>query len=78
MRGQALLGQKKYADAEKLLLNGYEGMQQRAAKIPPKQKKARLSEALEPIVQLYDVAGKKSEADKWRKKLEESKKVEAK
>jgi hypothetical protein len=53
-------------------------MQQRAAKIPPKQKKVRLSEALEHIVQLYDATGKKSAADKWRKKLEEAKKVEAK
>jgi tetratricopeptide (TPR) repeat protein len=78
MLGQALLGQKKYAEAEKLLLSGYEGMQQRAAKIPPKQKKARLSEALEHIVQLYDATGNKLEADKWRKKLEEAKKVDAK
>ena len=33
--GGVLLGQKKYADAEPLLLQGYEGMKQREAKIPP-------------------------------------------
>jgi serine/threonine protein kinase/tetratricopeptide (TPR) repeat protein len=78
MLGQALLRQKKYADAEKHLLSGYEGMQQRAAKIPPNQKSMRLNEALGYIVQLYDATDKKGEADKWRQKLEEAKQVEAK
>src|SRR5262249_39694893 len=35
MLGAALLGQKKYAEAEPLLLKGYDGMKQRVAKIPP-------------------------------------------
>ena len=34
--GGALLGQKKYADAEPLLLKGYEGMKQREKTIPPR------------------------------------------
>jgi eukaryotic-like serine/threonine-protein kinase len=38
----ALLGQSKYADAEPLLVEGYHGMEQRAAKIP-KRDKARLT-----------------------------------
>jgi hypothetical protein len=33
--GGALLGQKKYADAEPLLLAGYEGLKQREKTIPP-------------------------------------------
>ncbi len=33
--GGALLGQKKYAEAEPLLLKGYEGMKQREKTIPP-------------------------------------------
>jgi eukaryotic-like serine/threonine-protein kinase len=33
--GGALLGHKRYADAEPLLLKGYEGMKQREDKIPP-------------------------------------------
>ncbi len=70
--GGALLGQKKYADAEPLLLQGYQGMKERQDKIPP-QGKVRLTEALERLVQLYEATGKKDEAAKWRKELEELK-----
>ena len=69
MLGGALLGQKKYAEAEPLLLAGYEGMKQREAKIPPPGK-VRLTEALERLVQLYEALEKKDEAAKWRKELE--------
>jgi TolA-binding protein len=67
--GEALLGQKKYADAEPLLLTGYEGMKQRAAKIPP-QRKPRLTEALQRLVKLYVATGETEQASKWRKELE--------
>jgi len=67
--GAALLGQKKYTEAEPLLLQGYHGMKQRSAKIPP-QGKARLVEALEYLVQMYEAIGKKDEAAKWGKELE--------
>jgi serine/threonine protein kinase/lipopolysaccharide biosynthesis regulator YciM len=67
--GGALLLQQKPADAEPLMRQGYEGMKQREAKIPPPSK-ARLSEALERLVQLYDAWGKKGQADTWRKQLE--------
>ena len=40
MLGGALLGQKKYADAEPLLKAGYEGMKARAEKIPRPAKSA--------------------------------------
>jgi serine/threonine protein kinase len=69
MLGDALLGQQKYAEAEPLLLEGYEGMKEREKSIPP-QGKARLTEALERLVQLYDAWGKKDRADEWRAKLE--------
>ncbi|MCI0460669.1 MAG: serine/threonine-protein kinase [Gemmataceae bacterium] len=72
MLGGALLGQKKYAEAEPLLLAGYEGMKQREDKIPP-QSKVRLTQALERLVQLNEATDKKDQADEWRKKLEESK-----
>jgi eukaryotic-like serine/threonine-protein kinase len=75
--GGALLGQKKYTDAEPLLLKGYQGMKQREAKIPP-QGKVRLSEALERLVQLYEATGKKDQAEKWRKLLNEAKNAAAK
>jgi serine/threonine protein kinase/tetratricopeptide (TPR) repeat protein len=67
--GGALLGQKKYADAEPLLCQGYEGMEKRELKIP-KRDKERLTQALERLVQLYDVWGKPDKAAHWRKSLE--------
>jgi hypothetical protein len=67
--GASLLGQKRYAEAEPLLLAGYEGMKQREAKIPA-QVKVRLTEALERLVQLYDAWGKPEQAKEWRQKLE--------
>ena len=63
--GGSLLGQKKYADAEPLLLKGYQGMKEREKTIPPIGKD-RLPEALERLVQLYEATGKKDEAEKWR------------
>jgi eukaryotic-like serine/threonine-protein kinase len=66
--GASLLGKKQYAEAEPLLLFGYEGMKQRAEKIPPLYK-VRVTEALERLVQLYDVWGRKDKADEWRRKL---------
>jgi hypothetical protein len=70
--GACLLGQKKYAEAEPLLLAGYEGMMKREKTIPP-QGKVRIQEAIERLVQLYDALEKKDEAVKWRKELEASK-----
>jgi serine/threonine protein kinase len=66
--GGSLLGQKHYAEAEPLLLSGYEGLKQREETIPP-QHKARPTEALERLVQLYDAWGRKDKADEWRRKL---------
>jgi serine/threonine protein kinase/tetratricopeptide (TPR) repeat protein len=70
--GASLLGQKKFAAAEPLLIGGYEGMKQREAKIPAAAK-IYLTNALERLVNLYDNWEKKDEADKWRIKLEEAK-----
>jgi serine/threonine protein kinase len=65
--GEALLGQKKYADAEPLLLSGYEGLRQRASTIPPAEASA-LTGALERIVLLYEAWGKPDMANEWRAK----------
>jgi WD40 repeat protein len=64
MLGGALLGQKKYAEAEPLLLKGYEGMKAREKTIPP-QGKVRLTEAAERLVELYEATDRKDEAKKW-------------
>jgi tetratricopeptide (TPR) repeat protein len=69
MIGAALLGQEKYADAESLLLAGYEGMKQRAARIPP-HSKVWLTAALRRLVQLHDALDRPEEAARWRKELQ--------
>ena len=67
--GGALLGRKQYAEAGPLLLDGYRGMKERAASIPP-QGAFRISGALERLVNLYEARGDASEAAAWRSKLE--------
>jgi tetratricopeptide (TPR) repeat protein len=64
-----LLGQKKYAEAEPLLVKGYEGMKQLEKSMDPRQKR-RLREAVERLAQLHEAIDKKDEAAKWRKQLE--------
>jgi hypothetical protein len=66
MLGGALLGQKKYADAEPLLLQGFEGMQQRAATIPPSFKRL-LTDAVGRLIELYETTSNNESAAKWRK-----------
>ena len=55
--GGCLVGQKKFAEAESLLLQGYQGMKAREKTIPPLDK-VRLREALERIVHLYEDVGR--------------------
>jgi tetratricopeptide (TPR) repeat protein len=66
--GAALLGQQKYAAAEKLLLAGYEGLRTRADRIPAPDRYV-LGDAGRRLVQLYDAWGKKDQADRWRQKV---------
>jgi tetratricopeptide (TPR) repeat protein len=73
--GGSLLGQKKYAEAEPLLLTGYEKIKAGEPAIPPLYRNImpealNLPEALERLVQLYDTTGQKDKADEWRKELE--------
>jgi tetratricopeptide (TPR) repeat protein len=65
--GGALAGQKKYAEAEPLLLASYEGLQRRAKEIPP-EFKTHPAEALERLVQCYEAWGKPEQASEWRAK----------
>jgi tetratricopeptide (TPR) repeat protein len=63
--GGSLLGQGKNAEAEPLLLAGYEGMKQRPETIPGPAR-ARLPEAVDRLVQLYEATGRPAEATRWR------------
>ena len=66
--GGSLLGQKKYAEAEPLIVSGYEGMKAREARIPPPGM-PRLAEGAERVIRLYEEWGQKDKAAEWRTKL---------
>jgi Protein kinase domain/Tetratricopeptide repeat len=71
--GASLVGQKKYADAEPYLLQGYRGLKERADWAAPGMGRIPVPEAAERLVQFYEATGKQDKADEWRKKLKEAK-----
>jgi hypothetical protein len=64
--GASLVGQKRYADAEPLLLAAWQGMEARVKEIPADQ----LQHTLESLVQLYEHKGD-SARSAWKLKLEQ-------
>ena len=72
MLGDALSGQKKFQDAEPLLVKGYQGMKDRETKIPPTAN-TRLSEAVQRLVDLYTAWDKPEKAAEWQTKLDAEK-----
>ena len=65
MLGGALLGQKKYKEAEPLLLAGYEGMKQREESIPAPSR-FRLPESLDRLIDLSMATDKPNDVKKWQ------------
>ena len=63
--GASLLGQGKAAEAEPLLLAGYEGLKQREQAIPAGERAARLGGALDRLVELYAATNKPDEVARW-------------
>jgi serine/threonine protein kinase len=76
MLGGALLGQKKYAEAEPLLLSGYQGMKQRTKSIPA-QGRARLPEAVDRLIDLYTATNRAGDAKKWKAEREKYRQKQA-
>jgi tetratricopeptide (TPR) repeat protein len=68
MLGASLAGQQKYAEAETLLIFGYQGMLQRETTIPVYYR-VELEQAGKWVVQLYRDWGKPAQAVEWREKL---------
>jgi tetratricopeptide (TPR) repeat protein len=66
--GAALAGQAKRAEAEPLLLTGYQGLRDREAQVPGALRKI-IAEAGSRIVALYDAWGQPEKAAQWREKL---------
>jgi eukaryotic-like serine/threonine-protein kinase len=68
--GASLAGQRKYAEAEPLLLAGYQGMLQRQGSVPADSRSAAV-EAAEWIGRLYQDWDKPEKAAGWREKISE-------
>jgi serine/threonine protein kinase/tetratricopeptide (TPR) repeat protein len=66
--GAALAAQEKYAEAEPLLIGGYEGLKAREATIPAHRRKD-LTAAASRIVPFYEAWGNPAKAALWRQKL---------
>jgi hypothetical protein len=67
--GTTRLQQKKYAEAEPLLLEAYAGLKQYENKNP--EAVNRSTRTIQILVKLYEGWDKKDKAEEWRKKLEE-------
>jgi len=65
--GASLAGQKKFAEAESLLLAGYQGMLARKERIPAPDQ-YHLDLARKWLAQLYQAWGKPEKAAEWRQK----------
>jgi hypothetical protein len=63
-----LAGQKRYVEAEPLLIRGYEGLKDREAKIGAPAHR-NLVAAAGRVVPFYEAWGKPDKASEWRVKL---------
>lgn len=63
--GEALLAQKKYGDAKSLLVEGYEGIKDRQAKIAPAQRKPVLLAAIDRLIRLADETKAIDDRKQW-------------
>ena len=68
--GGILAARRADAEAEPLLLSGFQGMQQRADRIPA-QNQPRLRQAGERLIKFYETCGKPAQAADWKQKVAE-------
>jgi hypothetical protein len=67
--GEALVGLKRYAEAQPLLEQAFDGLQRREASNPSNWGAQVHRETVERLVQLYEDWGKSDQAAAWREKL---------
>ena len=67
--GGSLLGQKKYAEAEPLLLAACDGLKQRESKALAAPRKLRLQQTLERLAELYENTGRSALAANRREEI---------
>jgi serine/threonine protein kinase/Tfp pilus assembly protein PilF len=65
--GGILLAQKKYADAEPLLVGGYDGLKQREERIPAHDRRC-LKETTQHVIDLYEATARPEKAADWKKR----------
>ena len=75
--GESLTKQKRYTEAEPLLLSAYEGANAHQAEIPEGWSGLFLEEPLARVMDFYVATGQLEEAAKWRAKLAEFRKADA-
>jgi serine/threonine protein kinase len=63
--GAALAGKRRFAEAEPYLIQGYEGLRQREARLPAQAKK-EIDVAAGRIVPFYEAWGKTDQAGEWK------------
>jgi len=68
VRGAALMGVQKFAEAEGLLVSGYEGLVAQKNRIPP-ERQFHVTRVGALVVALYQVWGKKEAAEDWIEKV---------
>jgi eukaryotic-like serine/threonine-protein kinase len=66
--GASLAGQRRFAEAEQLMVGGYEGMRQRLDSIPI-YKRESLTGAGERLADFYAAWDKPAQAAEWRQKI---------
>jgi len=59
-----LIGLKKYAEAEPLLLSSFNALKQREKTLPA-GRRYRLPEVVDRLIELYTATGKPDEVEKW-------------
>ncbi|HXP63652.1 MAG TPA: serine/threonine-protein kinase [Dongiaceae bacterium] len=74
--GGILLAEKKFAEAELLLLSGYEGIKQHQA-LAPAGERPGLKRPLERLIQLYQALGQPEKAAPWQQRLDELERAES-
>jgi tetratricopeptide (TPR) repeat protein len=67
--GSCLLRQTNYAQAEPLLIGGYEGLERVGAGIPA-YRRYWIGDALQRLVQLYEITNQPEKAADWKKLME--------
>ena len=65
MLGRALVGQRRFAEAERLIVTGYESLKAHEATIP-QPNRSGVAVAGRSIVELYESWGKTDQAARWR------------